>query len=210
MPKPWISACLILAFVGAPVLLAGGLGTATPAGPSYEGDEVAVDLPEQMRVRNTVGIDGQGLCVWASIEMMARYHNEESLIGIFKQMQSEKGGGWPERVDREMRKRGLENRYRQFYGPAAEGADFVSEALAAGRGVCVTYGYGEFYGNRTISHMVFGVQLDAKHGAVLDNNDPNRIWWMEPAEMIRRAVHPGGDMWALYLLAPAPPPAPHN
>lgn len=206
---------VLLLYLATPVLasapLMAGHGTAVPNGPEHAGSQVEADLPSPLRVKNVGSrVDGAGLCVWASIEMASRYHNVPSLIGIFDAMKDEPGGGWPGRVEKEMLKRGLENHYRQFYGPISEGLPFVRQALAEGRMVCATYGYGEFYKMQTIAHMVCIVQDDAKQVAVLDNNDPEHIWWMDEAEYGKRAAHPSGDMWALYLLAPPPPPAPHN
>lgn len=178
-----------------------------PDGARHEGAEVVCDLPDALRVRNTVGTDGQGLCVWASTEMAARYQNCTPLIGIFQQMQHERGGGWPDRVDAVMRKYAPEYRYRQYLGPDIE---FIREGLASGRPVCVTYGYGELYGMKTIAHMVLCVGMDDRWAAILDNNDEHRIWWMPIAEFKRRFGWPTGNGWAWYTLAPVPPPVPHN
>lgn len=203
---PRFALALIFAFVAAP-LLAGGLGTATPNGPTHDGSEVVTDLPESLRVRNTVGTDGLGLCVWASTEMMARYLNVRGLVGIFEAMRKEPGGGWPERVDREMAARCPDVKYRQYLGGDL---DFIRQGIDSGRPVCATYGYGEFYGGRTIAHMILVVAMDDRQTGVLDNNDPDHIWWMPTEEFARRFAWPSGQGWAWYALAPPPPPPPHN
>ena len=179
---------------------------ATPNGETHDGIEVACDLPKPLRIRNTGGTDGAGLCVWASMEMAARYQNCRPLIGVFQRMQKEPGGGWPERVDRVMQRDAPQVKYRQYMG---SDLDFIKQGIASGRPVCATYGYGELYGMQTIAHMVLIVHCDDKLTCVLDNNDPGRLWWMATDEFQRRFVHGGGG-WAYYTLAPPPPPVPHN
>ncbi len=62
-----------------------------PSGPVHDRIEVMADLPESLRIRNTVGTDGAGLCVWASTGMMANYLNVRELFGIFEELQREPG-----------------------------------------------------------------------------------------------------------------------
>lgn len=178
-----------------------------PNGPVHDGQAVDCDLPEPLRVRNTGGSDGAGLCVFASMEMAARYQNEREIIGVFKWMQSQPGGGWPERVDQILRDRAPNVKYKQYIGTDL---DFIREGIESGRPVCVTYGYGELYLMRTIYHMVLCVGMTDKYTAILDNNDPGRIWWMPTEEFRKRFVHPGGEGWAYYVLSPPPPPVPTN
>jgi hypothetical protein len=96
-------------------------------------------------------------------------------------------------------------KYRQY-----QGADiaFIQEGINSGRPVCVTYGTGELYGMRTIAHMVLCVGMNDKYTAILDNNDPERIWWMPTPEFQKRFIHPGQSGWAWYTLGPPPPPVP--
>lgn len=189
------------------VLLSAGIvhaGSGVAGGPEHDGNAVDCDLPQVIRVRNTVGTNGMGLCVWASTEMMGRYTSQHEIIGIFEQMKHEPGGGWPARVDKEMHRRpGV--KYRQY-----QGADiaFIQEGINSGRPVCVTYGTGELYGMRTIAHMVLCVGMNDKYTAILDNNDPERIWWMPTPEFQKRFIHPGQSGWAWYTLGPPPPPVP--
>ncbi len=180
---------------------------ATPGGSSYNGVEVACDLPELLRVKNTVGTDGQGLCVWASTEMAARYQNCEEMVGVFEQMKRERGGGWPDRVDSVMKSRAPGVKYQQYLGPDIA---FIQTGIDSGRPVCVTYGYGELYGMKTIAHMVLCVYMDATTTGIIDNNDPGRIWWMDTSEFKRRFGWPRGSGWAWYTFAPPPPPAPRH
>lgn len=202
-PLLWLAAALGLGWP----LVACFAGSAVRNGDAHEGRAADTDVPAPMRIRNTVGTDGAGLCVWASTQMMANYLNTRELRGVFAYMQTQRGGGWPERVDAVMKKFAPGVKYRQYLGPDL---DFVQEGIDSGRPVCVTYGYGELYGMRTIAHMVLCVYLDDQLAAVLDNNDPEHLWWMPRDEFKRRFGHPGGQGWAWYTLSPPPPPVPHN
>ncbi len=187
--------------------LALALAGSVANGPRHQGQPVDTDVPASFRVRNTGGTDGAGLCVWASTEMMARYLSARELVGVFDYMKTQRGGGWPERVDQIMRQRAPGVKYRQYLGPDIA---FVREGIESGRPVCVTYGYGELYGMRTIAHMVLCVGMTDQWAAILDNNDPGRIWWMETAEFQKRFAWPHRQGWAWYVLTPPPPPVPHN
>jgi hypothetical protein len=190
-------------FLSLPLLAGEGVRN----GDVHDGRAVDCDVPESLRVRNTVGTNGMGLCVWASTQMMSNYLNTEELAGLFRFMQTQPGGGWPERVDEVMAKFAPDRKYRQYLGPDLA---FVQEGIDSGRPVAVTYGYGELYGNQTIAHMVLCVALDSERAAILDNNDPGHIWWMPREEFKRRFGWPRGAGWAWYILAPPPPPVPHN
>jgi hypothetical protein len=195
------------------LILAIPIGTAATAqekaianGPIHDGTEVSTDLPMSLRVRNDRGIDRLGLCVWASAQMMANALNVEELADLFDWMKTQKGGGWPERVDTVMKERAPTRLYLQYMG---RDLAFVREGIASGRPVCVTYGYGEIYGG-PISHMVLCVHLDDKLAAVIDNNEPNIIRWMSAQEFGRRFTATSGYGWAWYILGSPPPPVPHN
>lgn len=193
-----------------------GLGLATPRaigeqavrnGPVHQGVPIMADLDIDLRIRNTVGTDQKGLCVWASLSMGARWHNCEELAGLFDEMKKEPGGGWPTRVDEKMQRYAPHVRYEQYLGSKF---DFLDHHVRKGRIVCATYGYGELYGNQTIAHMICVVGLDEKLAAILDNNDPGNIWWMSRGEYLKRFNHPSGQGWAVALHLPPPPPVPHN
>lgn len=175
-------------------------------GPTHDGTPVMADLDVGLRIRNTVGTDKKGLCVWASLTMGARYHNCDELSDLFADMTHEPGGGWPSRVDEKMKRYAPHIRYEQYLGGKL---DFIAHHVRKGRLVCATYGYGEIY-QGTIAHMICVVGMDEKQTAVLDNNDPEHIWWMNTAEYGRRFRHPNGQGWAVALHLPPPPPPPHN
>lgn len=181
-------------------------GGGQAGGPEYNGSVVDCDIPRALRIRNTGGSDGAGLCVWASLEMAASYQNCKELIGTFEWMKSQPGGGWPERVDRVMKERAPAVKYKQYMGKELE---FIREGINSGRPVCVTMGTGELYGMQTISHMVICIAIDDVNAAIIDNNDPDNIWWMPVEVFHERAMHPNAQLWAFYTLAPPPPPIPH-
>jgi hypothetical protein len=175
-------------------------------GPVYNGVEVAIDLPVREHVRNFgAPKDGQGLCVFASLTMAARWSGTEELYNLIHQVPY--GGGWPAKVDYYLGKIAPDLPYVQYQGtdPA-----ILDQAIALGRPVCVTYGYGEFYSNKTIAHMVLLAHLDNELAAIIDNNDPDHWTWMSRAEFLKRAKHPSGQFWAVVLLDPPPPLVPTN
>lgn len=185
-----------------------GAGSAIKNGSVHNGTEVDVDIPRMMRQQNSGSRIPPflGLCVWASLQMLANYHNCTPLRDIFEKRRNKPGGGWPEELRREMDARGLQDKYRQLIGTDF---DFIKEALAEGRPVACTYGFGEDY-RGTISHWVVLVAWKNGKVAVLDDNYINYLSWMDEDEFKRRALHPKGSMWCAYLLWPLPPSPPRN
>jgi len=176
------------------------------SGPERDGTEIDVDLPVSQHVKNFGAPgDGKGLCVFASMTMAARWHNVPPLSDIIHKINE--GGGWPGKVDEIFRQYAPDIKYVQY-----EGADpsILDKALSDDRPACVTYGYGERYGMKTIYHMVLLVHIDARSAVILDNNFPGTYEWMSRAEFLKRWVHPSGKGWAYVMLLPPPPPVPHN
>jgi hypothetical protein len=173
-------------------------------GPVHNGVAVTVDLPSSQHVKNFgAPKDGSGLCVFASLDMAARWHACRHLVDVIHKV--DEGGGWPQKVDRVLKEVDPDTRYLQYEGTSPE---ILDKAMEARRPVCVTYGYGERYGGKTIYHMVLLVHLDDKTAAVLDNNFPGTFEWMSRAEFLNRWKHPGDKAWAVTLLEPPPPPIP--
>ena len=200
-----LSLCLVLS-VALAAVAASGREKAIANGPVHDGVEVSTDLPMSLRVRNTRGVDGLGLCVWASTQMMANNLNVDELDDLFGYMQTQKGGGWPERVDEIMKSRAPNRPYLQYIGTDLA---FIRRGIESGRPVCVTYGYGEIYPG-SISHMVLCVAMGDRFTAIIDNNEPDVVRWMSTAEFGRRFVAGPGYGWAWYILGSPPPPVPHN
>lgn len=173
----------------------------------HRGVEAAIDLPLSDHRKNEAGTDGAGLCVWASIDMLAKWGGVDELQDLFARMKRQKGGGWPERVARVLDELAPSLPYVQYEGsnPA-----ILDAAMRTGRPAGITYGYGKFYNNQTIAHMVVLAHLDDEFAAVIDNNNPGKWTWMSRAELLKRWVHPSGQGWAVVLLAPPPPLPPTN
>jgi len=157
---------------------------------------VTCDLPAVMRHRNTGGVNGAGLCVFASIDHAALYQNDRETIGLFQHMQHEKGGGWPEKVDAMMRRYCPGAQYVQYEGkdPAV-----LELALKTGRMPSITYGG---------DHMVSLLFMNDEWAAVLDNNfiGEREIRWFKRADLLR-LWRAGSNGWAVVLLHPRPPAA---
>lgn len=183
-------------------------GAVSPAG-----TEVTCDLPESMRLHNTVGTNRLGLCVFTSITHDALYQNESRLFNFQHDMMSEPGGGDPKKVDAMIAKYGKGAEYLQYLGndPA-----FLREVLATGRMVAVSYNGRDPRYKQTIAHMVNLVHLDDKEACILDNNFEKKYYWMSRDEfldrwrMLDRYGRDTGRCWAVVLLAPPPPGPPRN
>jgi hypothetical protein len=187
-------------------------------GPIFRGVEVTVDLPGKtvadggQRVWNIrAPLDGLGCCVFASIDMAARYQNIRPLIGVIDRIK--RGGGWPEKVTRvvEQAAQDAGSEPIEFVQYLGSDPSILDLAMKTGRPVCITYGYGEYpYNGATIAHMVLLVHLDEQLACIIDNNNPLYDTWMSRDELLRRWLHPRGQGWAVVFLAPPAPPVPHN
>jgi hypothetical protein len=165
-------------------------------------------------MRNTVGTDRAGLCVWTSCKHAADYQLVDALAGVRKWHESKPGGGWPERVDKDLaaicKEQGVSvPRYVNYYGADPEP---IKLALRTGRLVCCTYSWSPTgrYGNARIAHMVNLAHWDDKWVCVIDNNPPLKPEWFKADQAPRALRGPDGKYWAVIFLAPPPPPPPHN
>ncbi len=181
-------------------------------GNELDGEAITCDLPREQHLKNSIGRDGLGLCVFTSIDHAARWCNESALIGFRDFMKKHPGGGWPEKVDdcipRMAASKGLPPpSYVQHTGGDAE---FLRLALKTGRYVCVTYnGRDNTFYRGTIAHMVNLVHLSEKWAVIHDNNFPGQWLWMSPSDFLERWRGSGGG-WAVVLLKAGPPPIPVN
>lgn len=175
-------------------------------GPVHDGVEIACDLPKEQHVKNFgAPADGKGLCVFASMDMLARWHNIVPLIDVIHKVKE--GGGWPEKVDKVIKEHANAVKFIQY-----EGTDpaILDDAFAERRAACVTYGRGERYNGQTIYHMVLLLHLDQKWACVVDNNFPGTYEWMSRDEFLKRWKHPSGKGWAYTFLESPPPPIPRG
>lgn len=172
-----------------------------------DGSTTAINLPEDLRLRNTGGTDGAGLCVFTSIFMASEWQNESSMKDFRKNMENERGGGYPEKVDRMMKKYAPGVQYIQYEGSDSHVIDL---AIKTGRMPCITYdGHDPHYGG-SISHMVCCIASTDKWGCILDNNyiKDSQLVWMSKEALMQRFGGDGG--WCFVLLKPGAPPDPFN
>lgn len=187
-------------------------GATTTDGPVHaDGSRVQIDLPTDLRQKNTGGSDGAGLCVFASMRHTGRWQGDPVFAGLFDWMKRHPGGSYPRKTD-EMIKRYCAEKglpkplYLQVEG---KDLDILALALKTGRMPGVTTGYLPGYRGR-IAHMTSLVGARCGPGkwwVILDNNFPQRHAWLTEAEFLRSyTAH--GQGWAIILLTPPPPPAP--
>lgn len=201
-----------------------GLAIGTPYSASVGGKmapdqktEIAIDLPGSLHLKNTVGSDGSGLCVFTSAAHSARWQHVKVLEDFQTWMKKYPGGGWPDKLAKMIAKvskeRGVpEPQFVQAEGKA-ECIEIIQEALKSGRMPCVTYSFsptGRYRGGK-ISHMVNCVHHDGKHVCILDNNYPgdDKYEWMTPDEFMKTFTA-GRSGWVFVLLDGGPPPLPFN
>lgn len=185
------------------------------AGRTYQTETLDADLPGTLHMKNIGSrVDGAGMCVMSSIEHAALWQGLEEYRGLRDWCAKEPGGGYPSKVDKQLaafcRAKGLPPpKYLQYEGPDVE--PVIEAALRSGRMACVTYGWGERYGQQ-IAHMVNLSKFSGQYAAVLDNNFPGEAAyeWMPKAEAIRRVKLPRNSGWVFVWLSPPPPPSPHN
>jgi hypothetical protein len=201
-----------------------GASVGGPVSPS--GVRAQAPIAKELHLRNKVGTNGLGLCVFTSIELLAIYLNVPELAGLRDWMTRYPGAGWPAKVDemiaRICKERGAAKpAYLQVQG---DDLAILELCLKTGRPCAVTYGWSSTgrYKDRTgrviwIDHMVDLAHAKGDEWAIIDNNHPGSWEWMTRAEFQKafscvgrpvppRQAKPQG--WAFILLASPPPPAP--
>lgn len=179
-----------------------------------DGTEPQIELPKQFHLRNRGGTDGAGLCVWCSLQHAAIMQDVRMLHTIFEWHWKYPGGGWPDRVDKDIavicKQQGVSvPDYVQYQG---RDVNLIKLALKTGRMPCVTYAYSPTgrYGGKKIAHMVNLVHLDDRWCCVLDNNYPGQPEWFEASKFVEVFTGGRGNGWAVIFLNPGPPPSPRN
>ena len=193
----------------------------TPNGILAPGVEIDCDLPHYRCLKNVGGSDGSGLCVFTSIEHFLDWFSMKEYLGFRKYMEGRPGGGWPEKVTKELRayceKRKLE--MPDILQVTNGNIDLLAEAVQSGHMCGVTYCYsptGRYNGQR-IAHMVncVGARVGPnKLWAILDNNyvkpEEGLIEWMDEATFKKVWLGNGGGWFITVLNRPDPPPIPRN
>lgn len=179
-----------------------------------DGTKVQIDFPLTEDIRNIGSrVDGYGMCVMSSIDMASRWENLEDIKGIRDWAAKYPGGGYPKKVDNQIKQYCKEKGikvppYLQYQGSDLE---VLKRCLKTYRIASITYaGNDGVRYNTNIAHMVNLVHLDDKWAAIYDNNGtPGKLIWMSPKEFKERWTGGKGDSgngWAFFWLAPPPPP----
>lgn len=187
-------------------------------GRRHEGETITADFPGSLYMSNIGSkVDGAGMCVMTSIEILAHYLGLTDYYGLRDWCAQEKGGAWPEKVDRQIaafeKAHGITRRapYLQYTG--SDPTAVLDRLDQAGLPFAHSYSYSPRYPRR-IAHMVSNVKFSGKYSVVLDNNPMNDLHpesnemfeWMSKEEMLKRAG--GREIWIFAWLAPPPPPVP--
>ena len=213
-PRPWGPRA---GFGLNPLFSSISIGTISIGGPvSPDGaEELMADLPVSQRLRNIGSrVDGAGMCVMSSIEMMFRYHGLDQFRGLRDWCARQPGGGYPQKVDQQLQQFCQERHLQQppFFQYEGKDPNILRQALVSGRMVSVTYaGHDGVRYSGSIAHMVDLVHFSANWVAILDNNGigENELLWMTPAEFQSRWLQ-GNNGWAVVCTAFPPPSPPHN
>lgn len=174
---------------------------------SPDGVRAVCDVPVSQHIRNKGGSDGAGLCVFTSMQLAADWQELPFMADFQRWMTRRPGGGYPEKVDRMLKKYCQEKGvpvppYIQHTG----GDESVLElALKTGRMPCITYGGRDDFYRSGIYHMVNLVHLDSKTACIVDNNRPGTFLFMTRAELLQRWRSMDGG-WTFVFLASPPPP----
>jgi hypothetical protein len=222
----WRWLLLLFAVAGWPVLAQDAEPIARPARPrgavtvggpvAPDGKtEVTCDLPVEQRIKNIGSrIDRAGMCVATSWEMNMRYQGLDRMRGFRDWCAGFPGGGYPTKLDQQIRRFCQEKSvpvpdYLQYEG---RDPSILRDALRSGRMVAVTYnGRDGVRYPGPIAHMVCLIHLDDRWACLLDNNgiQENELLWMSPADFLARWTGTGSG-WAVVFLAPPPPPVPRR
>ena len=200
---------------GTPAMATIGSGLKSPDGT----EEVIVDLPKHVRLKNTGGMgprgpgSGDGLCVFTSINHMAFWQSVTCLQDLQQKMTHEPGGGYPQKVDQMLVRYcpDIKGHYVQNTDCTLE---YIRDVLESGRLVGITYS-GELdpHYHQHIEHMLNCIHLSEKWAAVLDNNfiaDKDIVWMRPDALSYMNTSGHRRKGWAVVLLAPGPLPIPRN
>jgi hypothetical protein len=179
-------------------------------------EEVNCDLPRHLHLKNKGGSDGAGLCVFCSLNHASYWQHVHVTEDIFKFMWTRPGGGYPGKVDAVIaamaKAKAVEvPRYVQIENKDIE---ILKLACKTGRMPGVTYCFsptGRYNGASYIAHMVNVVHATENWVAVLDNNYPGELEWMDPTTFRSVYTNRGkSNGWCVIFLDNGPPAPPKN
>ena len=179
-------------------------------------EELICNLPDAFQQHNREGVDGKGLCVFASMHHAGIWQDDPLFEAMLQFMQSQPGGGTPNKVDMMLKKASADTGQPipEYIQVEDNDIEILKLAVKCRYMPCVTYGWSPTgrYGGQTIYHMVNLVHASDKWFAVLDNNHEGtkNIEWMTPQEFKRAYTNPGGKGWSVILLTQPTPPKARN
>lgn len=170
-----------------------------------DGEEAAVAIPVEMHQQNTGGSDGQGLCVIASVKMVAEYLGQAAAgEALWEEAKRRPGGYYPEKFDQLAKDVAPDLKYAHYVGSDYQVlVNLTNEGIPFG----ITMDTGELYNYQSIRHMVAGNAFGKKNAVFVDNNRPGWFGWTTKEEWMRRATMNDGKFWVLAL-APSDEPGP--
>ena len=148
-------------------------GQSQIGGKEMQGQEVTVDLPGSLQLRNIGSkVDGQGMCVMSSLTHGGTWQGVPKIAGLREWCAREPGGAGPSKVASQLRRYYGEGQVPPYLQAEGEDAFRLLEwADKTGRMGCITYGYSPRYGH-CVNHMTNAVRARGNLGVVLDNNFP--------------------------------------
>ena len=164
----------------------------------YQGTRANAPIPAELHQRNSRGIDGNGLCVIASLVTNLRYQGvPEHILQRLWQTALERPGGYsPDKLERLLREIMPDAQWISYYGADVR---VLSELSAKGLPIGATMSWGQGYPGM-IHHMVSLIHYEqGKLACVVDNNDPGMFHWMPASEYDRRWFD-GPYGWAVAFL----------
>lgn len=185
----------------------------------FDSECISADFPEGQWFKNKGSdVDGAGMCVTSSVEMISLYDGMEDFRGFRDWCAKEPGGCYPGKLEDQIKRYCEEKkidvpRYVNFEGPDPE--PLLKALDDCGMPFAHTYGWSPRY-NQKIAHMVFSVKFGGKYAVVVDNNEigglepsSGKIFeWMLCDEHIRRMKYGNDGAWVFAWLVPPPPPCP--
>lgn len=176
-------------------------------------ESVTCNLQDKFHQRNSVGINGAGLCVFASMKHAGTWQDDPLFVAIFDFMKSHLGGGYPSKVDEMLQKASVKYNLPipDYIQVEDSNIDILKVACKCRYMPCVTYGVSPTgrYNGRSIAHMVNIVHASDSWFCVLDNNYPgiSNYEWMTPDEFKRSYTKTGGGWCIILMTTPTPPNA---